>query len=79
MREYAGRRWSLAREYPMEIFGMPVVLAATGLILFFIGLAGVDDLLWRFLLVCSAYVLWIVALVNAIVNLLFLRPDRYQA
>lgn len=76
---YLRRRWSLVREYPLEFFGMPLGAVVTGLVLYVVGLGIVDDLLWRFVLVCSAYVLGLVAIVNTIINLLFIHPDRYRS
>lgn len=79
VQNYIWQRWSLMCEYPWQFFGTPVVIATIGLIGFLAGLDIVNDLLWQFVLVCTAYVLWIVAVVFAVVNLLFMRPDRYQA
>lgn len=70
-----GPRWTLLLEYPKQFLLIPVSLIVVGLILFGFGMTAESPGM-IVLLVYTAYVAWLTAIVSFILMLLFMRPDQ---
>lgn len=75
VRNYVWLRWTLLLEYPKQFLLIPVSLIVVGLILFGFGMTAESPGM-IVLLVYTAYVAWLTAIVSFILMLLFMRPDQ---
>jgi len=75
VRNFVWLRWTLLLEYPKQFLLTPVSLLVVGLILFGFGVTAESPVMIM-MLVYTAYVAWLTAVVSFVLMLLFIRPDH---